>query len=60
MLEIKVSVDLRGRDVGVAEQLLHPTKFSTGFKEMGGERMSEKVRVNMLLQPLLAGPVRNP
>ncbi len=51
MLEIKVSVDLRGGDVGVAEQLLHPAKFSTGFKEMGSERMPEQVRVDMLVEP---------
>ncbi len=60
MLEIKVSVDLRGGDVGVAEQLLHAAKFSTGFKEMRGERVPEQVRVHVLLEPLLAGPVRDP
>src|SRR5690349_8489322 len=57
MLEIKVGIDLRRGDVGVAEQLLHPAQFSTGFKEMGGERVPEKVRVDMLREPLLAGPV---
>ena len=60
VLEIKVSVDLRGGDVGVPEQLLHPTKFSTGFKEMGRERMAEQVWVDMLVKPLPPGPVGNP
>jgi hypothetical protein len=35
--EIKVSVDLRGGDVGVAKQLLDSAQILTRFKQMRGE-----------------------
>jgi hypothetical protein len=34
VLEVKMSVDLGGGDVGVAEQLLDPAKFPARFKKM--------------------------
>src|SRR6201994_4406289 len=42
VLEIKVGINLGRGDVRVAEQLLHAPQISTGFKEMGGERMPEQ------------------
>ena len=40
-----VSVDLRGPDIGVAEQLLDCSQVGTAFEQMRGERMSERVRM---------------
>jgi hypothetical protein len=34
VLKVKVGVNLRSGDVGVAEELLHTAQFSTGFKQM--------------------------
>src|SRR5579863_4018058 len=52
MLEIKMGVDLRRTDVGVAQQLLHAPQISAGFKQMGGKGVPEQVRVDPLPEPL--------
>ena len=52
MGEIKVSVDLRRGDVGVAEQLLDAAQIFTRFKEMRSERVPEQVRVDAAGQTL--------
>ena len=60
VLEIKVGVDLGCRDVGVAEQLLHPAQVLARFEQMGGERVPKQVRVNMQGYPLKPRPACNP
>ena len=55
--EIKVGVDLRRGDVGVAEQLLHAAQILTRFKQMRRERMAEQVRMDVAGQALAARPV---
>ena len=35
-----MSIDLRGRDVGVAQQHLHHAQVGSVIKQMGGERMA--------------------
>ena len=39
-----MGVDLRGRDVGVAEELLHRAQIRAVLQEMAGEGMTEHVR----------------
>jgi hypothetical protein len=38
-----MGVDLRGRQVGVAEQLLHSSEVGSAFEQVGGVRMTECV-----------------
>ena len=38
-----VGVDLRRRQVGVAEQLLHRSEVGSAFEQMGGVRVTERV-----------------
>src|SRR6186713_1530491 len=57
--EIKMRVDLRGRDVGVAEQLLDSAQILTRFKQMGGEGVAEQVGIYARRQPLAARPSRD-
>ena len=59
VLEIKMRVDLGGRQVRVSQQLLDTAQISTGFKEMRSERVSEDVRVDPQADSLSARPVRN-
>ena len=40
-----VGVDLRGRQVGVAEELLHGSEVGSAFEQVGGVRVTERVRV---------------
>ena len=40
-----VSVYLCGREVGVAEQLLHRSQIGTPVEKMGGEGVAQGVRV---------------
>jgi hypothetical protein len=47
MLEVKVGVDLGGRNVGMAQQLLHSAQVVAGFQQVGSEGMPEEVRVNL-------------
>ena len=46
VLEIKPRVNLRGADVGVAEQLLHGTQIAAGLQYVAGKRVAQHVRVN--------------
>jgi hypothetical protein len=39
VLEIEVGVDLRGRDAGVAEHLLHGAQVAGGLQDVRGERI---------------------
>ena len=39
-----MGIDLGGRDVGVAEELLHRTQIRAVLQEMAGEGMTEHVR----------------
>ena len=39
-----VGVDLRGRDVGVAEELLHSAQIGATLQEMAGKGVAENVR----------------
>src|SRR5204862_4161105 len=46
-----VCVDLRRRDVGVAEHHLHGAQVGAVFEEVRGERMAQHVRRNVRLDP---------
>jgi len=35
-----VSINLRGRDIGMAEHRLHGTEIGAAFEKVGGERMA--------------------
>ena len=50
-LEIEVRVDLRGRDAGVAEHLLHRAQVLRGLQHVAREGMAQHVRVHVLGQP---------
>ncbi len=41
MLEIKMSINLCGRDVGMPEQFLHAPEVVTRFEQVGSEGMPE-------------------
>src|SRR5512132_3140012 len=41
-----VRVQLGGREVGVAEHLLHAAEVRAAFEQMGRERVAQKVRMN--------------
>ncbi len=46
---IDVGVDLGGGDVGVAEEFLDDAEVGAAFEEVGGERVPQQVRVDVLL-----------
>ena len=50
-LLIDMRIDLRRRNIGVAEHLLNNPQIGAVSEQMRGETMAEKVRVNVLLQP---------
>ena len=52
VLEIQVGIDLRGSDVGMAQQLLHATQITGRFQDMAGETVPQHVRVHVLEQAL--------
>ena len=52
MPEIEVRVDLRGRDVGVAQQFLHAAQVAGGFEHVAREAVAQQVRMHALEQPL--------
>ncbi len=54
-LLIDMRIDLRGRNIGVAQHLLDNPQIGAVSEQMGREAVSEKVRVNVLLQ---SGPLR--
>ena len=39
-----MGVDLRGRDVGVAEQLLHGAQIGAPLQQMAGKRVAQDMR----------------
>ena len=43
-----VRVDLRRRDIAMAQQRLHRTRISTVLQEVRGKAMSQRVRRNTL------------
>jgi hypothetical protein len=49
-LLIDMRVDLRGRNIGVAEHLLNNPQIGAVSEQVRRETMPEKVRVNVLLQ----------
>jgi len=49
-LLIDMRIDLRRRNIGVAEHLLNNPQIGAVSEKMGRETMAEKVRVNVLLQ----------
>src|SRR5690606_24053599 len=55
MLEVQVRVHLRGRDVRVPQQLLHPAQVARGFQHVAGEAVAQQMRVDALEQALLPG-----
>src|SRR5688572_21078434 len=48
VLELDVRLDLRGRDVGVAEQLLHRGQIRAALQQMRRERMPQCMRRHAL------------
>ena len=55
---IDVGVDLRGADVGVAEEVLHDAKVRAADQEMGREAVAELVRVDVIRRPATAAYLR--
>ena len=53
--EIQVGIDLRGAEIGMAQQLLHGAQIAGTFQHMGGKAVAQLVRVNMGRE-LLAQP----
>ena len=59
VLEIKVRVDLRRADVGVAEQFLHRAQVLARLEQVRRERVPEHVRVHVHGQSLPPRPARD-
>ena len=53
-----VGVDLGGRDVGVPEEQLHDAPVGRSVEEMGGERVPQRVRRQMLPAEFGSRPAR--
>ena len=51
----EMGVDLRGRDVGVAEELLHGAEVGAVHEEVGGKAVAEEVRVDLVRDARLCG-----
>ena len=49
LLARQVGVELGGREVGVPEHLLHRAKVAASREQVGGERVTERVR--LILSP---------
>ena len=54
---VDVRVDLRRRDVGVAEQLLDDAQVRAVAEQMCGEGMAQEVGVDLCLDPGEAGSI---
>ena len=50
-LLIDMRIDLRRRNIGVAEHLLNNPQIGAVSEQMRRETMAKKVRVNVFLQP---------
>src|ERR1700739_5124386 len=59
VLEVKVGIDLGGRDVGVPEQLLHAAQLATRLEQVRGKGMAEEMRVDVPPESLAARPERH-
>src|SRR5262245_35870640 len=59
-LVVEVSVDLRGRDAGMAEHLLHRAQILRGLQHVGGEGVAQHVRVHALAQAAALRPAPEP
>lgn len=57
MLEIQMSIDLRGSDMRMPQHFLNGTQISAGLQQMGGERMPQNMRMYILMDTLLPGSV---
>src|SRR5215218_4783142 len=51
----EVRVHLRGRDVGVAEHLLHGAQVAAAGEQVGGEAVAQRVRAHLARQAGVAG-----
>lgn len=51
IVAIDVSVDLRGRDIGVTKHLLNGAKVGAALQQMSGEGMPQRVGRYRLLDP---------
>src|SRR5437016_4763958 len=45
---VDVGIDLRGRDVGVAEHRLDGAQIRTALEQVGGETVPQRVRIDAL------------
>ena len=48
---VHMRVELRGREVGMAEHLLHRAEIGATLEQMGCERMSQRMGCDALGQP---------
>ena len=46
MLKVQPGVDLRGSNVGVAQQLLHGAQVAAALQQVAGKRVAQHVRVH--------------
>ena len=57
VLEIKVSIDLRGADIRMTEQFLHRPQVATGFQQVAGKGMPQGMWVDITRGTLPSCPV---
>lgn len=60
VLKIEMGVDLGGLDIRVPEQFLYCPEVTAGFEQMGGERMTQHVRMDAAPEALFPGPESDP
>ena len=53
MLEIKMSIDLRGSDMRMPQHFLHGTQIAAGLQQMGGKGVPQDMRMHILVYTLL-------
>ena len=56
MLKVEVGINLRGGQVGVAEQLLHRAQIAARLQHVGSEGVAQLVRVDMAVDALFHTP----
>ena len=57
VLEVKVSINLRRRDIRVAQQFLNATQVVARLEQVGGEGMPQQVGLLLGVDALAASPV---
>ena len=57
MLEIQMGIDLRGSDMRMPQHFLNSTQITAGLQQMGSERVSQNMRMYILMDTLLPGSV---